>query len=104
VILDPPSYGHGPKGEVWQLAKHLPMLLAQCAELTASQCKFVLLTCHTPGYDADRLSDMLKSCFPLDSANSTDAKPLFLQTADGRKLPSGAMAQWKGGRRKGEGG
>ena len=93
VILDPPSYGHGPKGEVWQLAKHLPMLLAQCAELTAGQCQFLLLTCHTPGYDAERLSDMLKSCFPLDSADSINAKPLFLQTADGREMPSGAVVR-----------
>ena len=31
VILDPPSYGHGPRGEVWRLSKHLPRLLALCA-------------------------------------------------------------------------
>jgi 23S rRNA (cytosine1962-C5)-methyltransferase len=97
VILDPPSYGHGPKGEVWQLAKHLPMLLAQCAELTAGQCEFVLLTCHTPGYDADRLSDMLKGCFPLDSANSIDAKPLSIRSADGREMSSGTVVRCRTG-------
>jgi 23S rRNA (cytosine1962-C5)-methyltransferase len=91
VILDPPSYG--PKGEVWQLAKHLPMLLEQCAELTVGGCRFAILSCHTPGYDAERLSDMLKSSFSLDSADAIEAKPLFLQTADGRKMPSGAMAR-----------
>ena len=54
VILDPPSYGHGPHGEVWRLSKHLPRLLDLCAELTAGRPQFMLLTCHTPGYDAER--------------------------------------------------
>jgi 23S rRNA (cytosine1962-C5)-methyltransferase len=94
VILDPPSYGHGPKGEVWQLAKHLPLLLAQCAELVAGQCRFVLLTCHTPGYDAPRLSDMLKAPFNVDSERSITAKPLSIRAADGRKMPSGAVVRW----------
>jgi 23S rRNA (cytosine1962-C5)-methyltransferase len=95
VILDPPSYGHGPKGEVWQLTKHLPMLLAQCAELVASQCRFLLLTCHTPGYDAERLSDMLKEQFSINSDSSIDAKPLSIPTANGREMSSGAVARWK---------
>lgn len=93
VILDPPSYGHGPQGEVWQLAKHLPLLLAQCAELVADRCRFVILSCHTPGYDADRLSDMLKEHFRPDSASSITAKPLSIRAADGREMPCGAMAR-----------
>ncbi len=52
VILDPPSYGHGPDGEVWKIDDHLPELLSICGELTNRQPRFVLLTCHAPGYDA----------------------------------------------------
>jgi 23S rRNA (cytosine1962-C5)-methyltransferase len=96
VILDPPSYGHGPKNEVWQLAKHLPMLLTQCAELVAERCRFILLTCHTPGYEEERLSTMLKDCFPFAAAEGTiAAKPLALRTADNREMPSGAMVRWE---------
>jgi 23S rRNA (cytosine1962-C5)-methyltransferase len=95
VILDPPSYGHGPKGEVWQLAKHLPMLLAQCAELVADQCRFLLLTCHTPGYEEDRLSAMLEECFPFAARDGISAKPLSLRTANGRELPSGTVVRWE---------
>ena len=57
VILDPPSYGHGPRGEVWRLSKHLPRLLSLCGELTAGRLQFMLLTCHTPGYDAKCLRE-----------------------------------------------
>ena len=54
-VLDPPSYGHGPRGEVWRLSKHLPALLRSAAQLTAGRRQFVLLTCHTPELRAPRL-------------------------------------------------
>jgi 23S rRNA (cytosine1962-C5)-methyltransferase len=95
VILDPPSYGHGPQGEVWQLSKHLPMLLEQCAALTGDRLQFILLTCHTPGYDGERLSDMLKECFALGANATITAKPLAIKTADGREMPSGAVARFR---------
>ncbi len=50
VILDPPSYGHGARGEVWRLSKHLAPLVEMCGRLTAGQRQFILLTCHTPDY------------------------------------------------------
>jgi 23S rRNA (cytosine1962-C5)-methyltransferase len=93
VILDPPSYGHGPRGEVWRLAKHLPRLLALCAELTAGRPQFMLLTCHTPGYDSAALRAMAIDAFG-DEADIA-AKPLALRTADGRELPSGVVVRWE---------
>ena len=48
LILDPPSYGHGPTGEVWKLDEHLPELLSVCRELLGPQPRFALLTCHSP--------------------------------------------------------
>ena len=99
VILDPPSYGHGPQGEVWRLSKHLPRLLPLCRELTAPRPEFMLLTCHTPGYGAEQLSAMLKeSCFPVPMG-SMKAKPLSIHAADGRELPSGVVVWWKRGSR-----
>ncbi len=90
VILDPPSYGHGPRGEVWRLSKHLPRLLALSAELTDHRPRFVLLTCHTPGYGPDSLRAMLDEAFA--SAAKTAGALLTLRCADGRRLPSGAAA------------
>ena len=51
VILDPPSYGHGARGEVWRLSSHLPRLLELCRGLTAGRLQFILLTCHTPDFE-----------------------------------------------------
>jgi 23S rRNA (cytosine1962-C5)-methyltransferase len=94
LILDPPSYGHGRRGEVWRLTKHLPYLLEMCSELTAGRCRFVLLTCHTPGYDSARLADMLKENIPDTRAGTMTAKTLTIPSADGRELPNGSVVRW----------
>ncbi|MGD0382064.1 MAG: class I SAM-dependent methyltransferase [Thermoguttaceae bacterium] len=94
LILDPPSYGHGRRGEVWRLTKHLPYLLEMCGKLTAGRCRFILLTCHTPGYDSVRLADMLMETIPDARAGTITAKTLTIRSADGRELPSGSVVRW----------
>jgi len=93
VILDPPSYGHGTHGEVWRLSQHLPRLLATCAELTAARCRFVLLSCHTPGYDPARLEAMLRESFSGRNEGRFSSNVMVLRTPAGRELRSGAVAR-----------
>ena len=92
VVLDPPSYGHGPQGQRWKLADDLPALLETCNHLTAGNLRFMLLTAHTPEFDAPRLRAMLKPFVPRGAKIA--ARPLALTARDGRKLESGAMARW----------
>jgi 23S rRNA (cytosine1962-C5)-methyltransferase len=94
LILDPPSYGHGRRGEVWRLSKHLPHLLEMCGKLTAGRCRFILFTCHTPGYDSARLADMIIETIPDARLGTIEAKTLILRSAFGRELPSGAIVRW----------
>ncbi len=93
VVLDPPSYGHGPRGEVWQLAKHLPQLLQLCGELTAERRRFVLLTCHTPGYDSARLEGMMNDAFGPEGR--VTGNQLTVRAANGRPMPSGVVVRWQ---------
>ncbi len=86
VILDPPSYGHGPAGEVWKIEEQLPELLSICRELTGPQPRFVLLTCHAVGFDPGRLAE----CLGTDGAEAGD---LWLSTGDARRLHSGVFAR-----------
>ena len=95
VILDPPSDGHGPRGEVWRLSRHLPRLLELCAQLTVENRRLIVLTCHTPGYGTDRLAEMLSAAMVEGPAGEVESESLSLVTADGRSLPCGAMAVWR---------
>jgi len=99
MILDPPSYGHGRRGEVWRLSKHLPNLLRQCVELTSGPRRLLLLTCHTPGYEAPRLRTLLADALrDADNARGAENRPridggeLTIATGAGRRMPSGHWA------------
>jgi 23S rRNA (cytosine1962-C5)-methyltransferase len=95
-ILDPPSYGHGPGGEVWKLQRHLPALLADCAQLAAGGLAFALLTCHTSGYGPAETEAILADALFGHCQSGAVAGRLSLVAADGRALPSGVMARWPG--------
>jgi 23S rRNA (cytosine1962-C5)-methyltransferase len=94
VILDPPSYGHGPKGESWQLVRDLPKLLAQCRRLTGESPAFLLLSCHTPGVGPAELSAYLSDGLVGHCGAPPRCYDLTLTAADGRRLPSGIAARW----------
>ena len=92
VILDPPSYGHGRRGEAWRATKHLPELLAHCAKLTADRRHFMLLTCHTPDLDEKRLSAMLRDAVGDRTATIT-AGPLGIPARCGKTLSCGVFVR-----------
>jgi 23S rRNA (cytosine1962-C5)-methyltransferase len=94
IVLDPPSYGHGPGGRAWRLERDLPGLLSDAAALVQVD-GFVLLTAHTPGFDGDRLADVLAPALGRPSAAIAHG-PLAVTTADGRRLELGAFARWTG--------
>lgn len=97
VILDPPSYGHGRRGEVWRLSKHLAGLLGACAELTGGQPRMALLTCHTPGFGPERLADMTREAFGAATSGCLTADRLVLTSASSRALDAGAAVRWQAG-------
>lgn len=89
IVLDPPSYGHGPKGKTWKLATDLEPLLADCVRLCSCDPGGLLLTCHTPGFGPRELHELLVRTGRRDA----ESGPLVLETRDGRTLTSGAMAR-----------
>lgn len=92
VILDPPSYGHGRGRRPWRLEERLAPLLAACATATSRDPAFVVLTAHTPGFDADRLAGELASAFAR-RASEVEAGELSLRARSGAHLRLGAFAR-----------
>jgi undecaprenyl-diphosphatase UppP len=94
VILDPPTYGHGPKGEAWRLERDLPVLLDLCATLVDRAPQFFLATCHTPGIGPAELSAYLSDAIVGHCGQPPASGRLWLATAAGRRLESGVWARW----------
>lgn len=97
LVLDPPSFGRGSKGEVWKLERDLPALLDLCRQVLSPEPLFVLLSAHTPGVTplvlAQLLTDMLGS-----HRGVLTRLELTTPHRDGtRVLPSGALARWSRG-------
>ncbi|HET7676777.1 MAG TPA: class I SAM-dependent methyltransferase [Candidatus Limnocylindrales bacterium] len=95
IVLDPPSYGHGPTRSAWQLGEHLPALLDACALLWATD-GFVLLTAHTPGFGSERLAGLLGAALGR-ATGELEAGELGLEAESGAHLPAGAYARAGGG-------
>jgi 23S rRNA (cytosine1962-C5)-methyltransferase len=93
LVLDPPSYGHGPKGEVWKIQEHLPELLEQCMELTADDRRFILMSSHTTGYVPSDLERIVSKALG-NHGGKLDAGGLAIRAVDGRQLPSGIALRW----------
>jgi len=96
VILDPPSYGHGPKGQRWSIQRDLLPLLSLCGRLTEGRRVFVLATCHTPGIGPAELSAYLADGLFGHCGQPARTGSLPLKSSDGRQLPSGIYARWPG--------
>ena len=92
IVLDPPSFGRGPGGEVFEIKNDLAGLVDACLELLSDAPSFVVLSAHTPGWGSTALAECLA---PLvggfgGSVSSVDMKI----EGEGIELASGACARW----------
>ena len=94
VILDPPSYGHGPKGQQWSINRDLLSLLELCGQLTSERREFLLCTCHSPGIGPSEMSAYLSEGVIGHCGQPPASGKLYLSTTDGRRLSSGLYARW----------
>jgi 23S rRNA (cytosine1962-C5)-methyltransferase len=94
VVLDPPSFGHGPGGRPWRLEDDLPTLLDACVAVLADGPGFVVLSTHTPGYGPDRLGTLIGDALHGLGA-PTEVDELAVDATSGRRLSLGAVARWR---------
>lgn len=94
ILLDPPSYGHGPRGESFQFARHVPALLESCLDLLDDE-GFLLFTSHTPGFGPRRLAGLLHDLRPqLWQTGRVRVKTLEIPSGTARALPCGTLVAW----------
>ena len=98
VIMDPPSFGRGPDGEVWKLENDLYALLKRTVEVLSDKPLFFLINSYTTGLQPTVIADMLKLAIGKKYAIDVNAYELALPTEEGIELPAGCsgVAVFKG--------
>ena len=95
IILDPPVYGHGPKGEKWDFSLDIAQLLENCKQLLSDQPLFVLLNSYAVSHSALTLNNIMSDIFK-DFAGTIDSGELTLKDESRKRLLStGIYAHWK---------
>ncbi len=92
IILDPPTFGRGPKGEVFKIEKDITILLDLCKSLLSKNALFLILSCHTPGFTPTTLSNLLKQNMKKGKITSGE---ILLKPKSGFNLPMGHFARWE---------
>ena len=95
ILMDPPSYGRGPNGEVWKLEDELFGLVETCAQALSDTPLFFLINSYTTGFQASVLSNILRLCVSARHKGSIDAQELCLPVFTGGVLPCGASGRWE---------
>lgn len=98
VIMDPPTYGRGPTGELWKLEDALYDLMQVCKQLLSKQPLFVLVNSYTTGLSPMVAANMLKSLVKSKYGGSVTCGELALPITDSDMvLPCGAYGRWEAG-------
>ncbi len=101
VILDPPSFGRGSKGEIFKIEEEINPLLELIQKLLTPDASFVLFSCHTPGFTPTCLQQLLKQSIGRKGTIEEGEMLLSSDTLQGQlkpnqySIPSGTYAIWR---------
>lgn len=96
IIMDPPSYGRGPKGEIWKIEEQVYPLVKLCAKLLSYNPLFFLINSYTTGLAPSVLSYMLGMAVGKKYNGKVSADEVGLPvSSNGLVLPCGAAGRWE---------
>ncbi len=95
VIMDPPSYGRGPKGEIWKMEDNIFPFLELTSRLLSEKPLFILLNSYTTGLQPAVLSYLMNTVFTKKFGGYVEADEIGLPVKEsGLILPCGASGRW----------
>ena len=89
IIMDPPAFGRGPEGELWQFESHLPALLADCAKILNPATGRLLVNAYSLGFPALSIENVIRTNVPMAQNLSAVELTLKEHTTRGFELPTG---------------
>ncbi len=95
IIMDPPSYGRGPKGEIWKIEDSVFPFIKETAQLLSDKPLFFLINSYTTGLQPAVLSYMLHTVLDPIHKGTVEAQEIGLPVkSNGLVLPCGASGRW----------
>ena len=99
IIMDPPSYGRGPTGEVWKLEDSLYPFVELCAGVLSDEPLFIIINSYTTGLAPSVLTYILETVVSRKFGGRTVSDEIGLPVSEtGLVLPCGATGRWTGDR------
>lgn len=97
IIMDPPSYGRGPSGEIWKLEEQLYSFVELCAGVLSDKPSFVILNSYTTGLSPSVMEYILGTLIQKHFGGALSSDEIGLPvTETGLCLPCGSTAIWYG--------
>lgn len=95
IIMDPPSYGRGPKGEIWKIEDNIFRFIELCTNILSDDAAFFLVNSYTTGLQPAVLSYMLNVLIAKKRGGTVISDEIGLPvTNNGLVLPCGAAGRW----------
>lgn len=91
IVLDPPSFGRGPNGQIWKIESDIIPLLEKCRQILSPKPLFVLLSLHSHGFSENTLERILKEVFGRKTTVSAGEMTITENT--GNKITAGNYAR-----------
>lgn len=93
IILDPPSFGRGSRGEVFKIERDIHEILHLCCKVLSEQPLFLIFTTHTPGMTPIVMGHLLRQKMQADHGR-IETGEMILPSEKGIEIPSGSFAKW----------
>ncbi|MBN1552379.1 class I SAM-dependent methyltransferase, partial [bacterium] len=88
IILDPPTFGRGPKGQVWKIEDDLPKLFEMIRHFVSQGMRFIIFTCHSPSVSIPVLRNLFE--YYTEGKGHLSTGDLLIKPTNGQmKLPAG---------------
>lgn len=93
IILDPPAYGHGPKGEKWKLEDQIKEMMTDVVKLLDPKEHFLILNTYSLGFSSVIVENLIKGAFP--QVKNLEIGELYLEATSGINLPLGVFGKFR---------
>ena len=94
ILVDPPKFGRGPQGEVWDVFTHLAPLLRDCALLLATSQAALVLTTYAIRASALAMDALVRECLADRQGQAESGELAVVEEAGGRLLPTSLFTRW----------